>query len=134
MSSIPKKNMFEIFSQGLFEGVKPMMIVRDHLVRHPDRCTHQAVCVPICPTGAWLSTPPYKFDAARCLESCRLCLDACPSHAIFGVFQKRRQAARAAAEEIAARSTTLSAPISLRSIPTAGHGLLSDRVFFMAST
>ena len=68
MSSIPKKNMFEIFSQGLFEGVKPMMIVRDHLVRHPDRCTHQAVCVPICPTGAWLSTPPYKFDAARCLE------------------------------------------------------------------
>ena len=57
-------NMLEIFSQALFEGVKPMMVTRDHLVRHPDRCTHNAVyafraCPP--PTGAWLSTPPYKI-------------------------------------------------------------------------
>ena len=111
-----------------------MMIIRDHLIRHPDRCTHQAVCVPICPTGAWLSTPPYKFDAARCLESCRLCLDACPSQAIYGGVQEGGEAAGAAAEEIAARSTTYLPPIWLRSIPTAGHGLLSDRAFFMAST
>ena len=88
MSSLPDRNMFEIFSQGLFEGVKPMMVIRDHLVRHPDRCTHQAICVPICPTSAWLSTPPYKFDPSRCLESCRLCLDACPSQAIYAVFKK----------------------------------------------
>ena len=37
-----------------------MMVIRDHLIRHPDRCTHQAICVPICPTGAWLSTPPLQ--------------------------------------------------------------------------
>ena len=35
-----------------------MMVARDHLVRHPDRCTHQAICIPVCPTGAWLSTRP----------------------------------------------------------------------------
>ena len=58
-----------------------MMVKREYLVRHPDRCTHNAVCIPVCPTGAWLSTPPFKFDAPRCLESCRLCLDACPSQA-----------------------------------------------------
>gem|GEM_PF-249025 len=69
-------NMLEMFSQGLFEGVKPMMVARDYLVRHPDRCTHQAICIPVCPTGAWLSTPPFKFDSSRCMESCRLCLDA----------------------------------------------------------
>ena len=68
MTGLPDRNMFEIFSQGLFEGVKPMMVIRDHLIRHPDRCTHQAICVPICPTGAWLSTPPYKFDSSRSLR------------------------------------------------------------------
>ena len=34
-------------------------------------------------------TPHYrKFDASRCLESCRLCLDACPSQAIYAVYRK----------------------------------------------
>jgi len=65
-----------------------MMLNRDSLVRHPDRCTHNAICIPVCPTGAWVSTPPLRFDASRCLEGCRLCLDACPSQAIYAVFRK----------------------------------------------
>jgi len=40
------------------------------------------------PDGAWLSTPPFKFDSSRCMESCRLCLDACPSQAIYAVYRK----------------------------------------------
>jgi L-aspartate semialdehyde sulfurtransferase ferredoxin len=86
--TVPAKDIFELFSQALFEGVTPMMVQRDHLVRHPDRCMHIAVCIPVCPTGAWLSTPPFKFDSSRCLETCRLCLDACPSQAIYAVFRK----------------------------------------------
>ena len=65
-----------------------MMLTRDHLVRNPDRCVNHKVCIPICPTGAWLSTPPYKFDESRCLEACRVCLDSCPSQAIYAVFKK----------------------------------------------
>ena len=80
-----------------------MMVIRDHLVRHPDRCTHQAICVPICPTSAWLSTPPYKFDPSRCLESCRFCLDACPIPSHFCCLQKGREAA-GTAEKIAGKA------------------------------
>jgi len=81
-------NMLEMFSQGLFEGVKPMMVARDYLVRHPDRCTHQAICIPVCPTGASLSTPPFNFHSSLCMESCRLCLDAFPSQPIYAVYRK----------------------------------------------
>ncbi len=77
----PAKDIFELFSRALFEGVKPMLIKRDHLVRHPDRCTHNAICIPVCPTGAWLSTPPFKFDSSRCIETCR-------SQAIYTVFRR----------------------------------------------
>src|SRR5262249_46829888 len=88
VSTLRQKNMFEIFSQGLFEGVKPMMVIRDNLIRHPDRCTHQPICVPICPVGARVLEPPVKVGGSRCLEGCRLCLGACPSQGIFAVFKK----------------------------------------------
>ena len=51
------ENMLDMFSGGLFEGVKPMMLTRDYLVRHPDRCTHKAVCIPVCPTGGLVIDP-----------------------------------------------------------------------------
>ncbi|MEA4866811.1 MAG: 4Fe-4S ferredoxin, partial [Sphaerochaeta sp.] len=35
-----------------------------------------------CPTGA-TDTETGQIDASKCLDGCRLCVDACPSHAIF---------------------------------------------------
>ena len=29
-----------------------MQLTREMLIRHPNRCTHNAVCIPVCPSGA----------------------------------------------------------------------------------
>lgn len=74
-----------------------MLVVRDHLVRHPDRCTHQALCVPICPTGAWLSTPLQVRSIAMSGK-----LPTLPGRLSIASdlcrFQKRRQTVGAAEE------------------------------------
>lgn len=48
-------------------------------------CTKDCLCLFICPTGA-TDTPTGQIDKDRCLDGCRLCVDACPSHAIHLVF------------------------------------------------
>ncbi len=48
-------------------------------------CTKDCLCLFICPTGA-TDTPDGQIDSKRCLDGCRLCVDACPSHAIHLVF------------------------------------------------
>lgn len=53
-----------------------------HAVRNIRLCTKDCVCLFVCPTGA-TDTETGQIDAARCLDGCRLCVDACPSHAIF---------------------------------------------------
>lgn len=50
-------------------------------------CTKDCLCLFICPTGA-TDTPTGQIDSDRCLDGCRLCVDACPSHAIYLVFNK----------------------------------------------
>ncbi len=50
-------------------------------------CTKDCVCLFVCPTGA-TDTENGQIDAARCVDGCRLCLDACPSHAIYLVYER----------------------------------------------
>jgi len=52
-----------------------------HAVRNIRLCTKDCLCLYVCPTGA-TDTETGQIDAAKCLDGCRLCVDACPSHAI----------------------------------------------------
>jgi ferredoxin len=53
-----------------------------HAVRNIRLCTKDCLCLYVCPTGA-TDTETGQIDAAKCLDGCRACVDACPSHAIF---------------------------------------------------
>jgi rubrerythrin/NAD-dependent dihydropyrimidine dehydrogenase PreA subunit len=52
-----------------------------HAVRNIDLCTKDCLCLYVCPTGA-TDTETGQIDALKCLDGCRICVDACPSHAI----------------------------------------------------
>ena len=52
-----------------------------HAVRNIRLCTKDCLCLYVCPTGA-TDTENGQIDAATCISGCRLCVDACPSHAI----------------------------------------------------
>lgn len=44
-------------------------------------CTKDCLCLFVCPTGA-TDTENGQVDATKCISGCRLCVDACPSHAL----------------------------------------------------
>jgi ferredoxin len=50
-------------------------------------CTKDCTCLMVCPTGA-TDTEDGQIDATKCLDGCRLCVDACPSHAIYLVYNR----------------------------------------------
>jgi NAD-dependent dihydropyrimidine dehydrogenase PreA subunit len=50
-------------------------------------CTKDCACLMVCPTGA-TDTENGQIDESKCLAGCRLCVDACPSHAIYLVSTK----------------------------------------------
>ncbi len=52
-----------------------------HAVRNIRLCTKDCLCLYVCPTGA-TDTENGQIDADTCISGCRLCVDACPSHAI----------------------------------------------------
>ena len=52
-----------------------------HAVRNIRLCTKDCLCLYVCPTGA-TDTENGQIDAATCISGCKLCVDACPSHAI----------------------------------------------------
>jgi ferredoxin len=54
-------------------------------VRNLKLCTKDCTCLYVCPTGA-TATEDGSIDADKCIDGCRLCVDACPSHAIYLVY------------------------------------------------
>ncbi len=52
-----------------------------HATRNLRLCSKDCMCLYVCPTGA-TDTENGQIDFSKCLEGCRLCVDACPSHAI----------------------------------------------------
>lgn len=53
-----------------------------HAARNLRLCTKDCVCLYICPTGA-TNTENGQIDFEKCLDGCRLCVDACSSGAIY---------------------------------------------------
>lgn len=58
-----------------------------HAARNIALCTKDCLCLFICPTGA-TDTENGQIDFAKCLDGCRLCVDACPSHALYLVHDR----------------------------------------------
>ena len=52
-----------------------------HAVRNTRLCTKDCLCLYVCPTGA-TDTETGQIDAAKCLDGCRACVDACPNGAL----------------------------------------------------
>lgn len=51
-------------------------------VRNIRLCTKDCLCLYVCPTGA-TNTEDSIIDVSKCIEGCRLCVDVCPSGAIY---------------------------------------------------
>ena len=52
-----------------------------YAVRNIHLCTKDCLCLYVCPTGA-TDTETGQIDRSKCISGCRVCVDACPSHAI----------------------------------------------------
>ena len=57
-----------------------------YAARNVALCTKDCLCLFVCPTGA-TNTETGQIDREKCVEGCRACVDACPSHAIHLVVE-----------------------------------------------
>lgn len=77
-----------------------------HAVRNVRLCTKDCLCLYVCPTGA-TDTETGQIDPVKCISGCRLCVDACPSHAIslvpdrYPPQQKKSDAVKASLRNLA---------------------------------
>jgi len=58
-----------------------------HAARNITLCNKDCLCLFVCPTGA-TNTETGQIDFDRCRSGCRLCVDACPSGAIYLVMDE----------------------------------------------
>jgi len=64
-------------------GVKVQPLSQD-IIRNDTRCSHCGVCVPICPSGAFVVEPLTRevhFYDTKCI-ACGICIKACPIRAM----------------------------------------------------
>ena len=74
-----KKGIEYLQSSGL--KIQPLS---EDIVRNEGKCTDCGVCVPICPTQAFVVdtiTRKVHFHSAKCI-ACGLCIKICPTHAM----------------------------------------------------
>ena len=67
----------------IFEDIGESM----YASRNIAKCTKDCLCLFVCPTGA-TDTESGQIDSSRCISGCRLCVDACPSKAIYLVMDE----------------------------------------------
>ncbi len=72
-----------------------------YAVRNIRLCTKDCLCLYVCPTGA-TDTETGQIDRNKCISGCRVCVDACPSHAISLVPERYPQQQEKAAAMLAA--------------------------------
>lgn len=58
-----------------------------HAARNLNLCTKDCLCLFVCPTKA-TDTENGQIDFSKCMDGCRLCVDACPSHALYLVYDR----------------------------------------------
>ena len=78
-----------------------------YAVRNIRLCTKDCLCLYVCPTGA-TDTETGQIDRSKCISGCRVCVDACPSHAIslvpesYPLQQEKKQAVLSAMRKLSA--------------------------------
>ena len=89
-----------------------------HAARNIALCTKDCVCLFVCPTGA-TDTETGQIDFAKCIDGCRLCVDACPSHAIYLVYDNYAEKEAKEPKIVEALTTLLESKVQQETITRA---------------